>query len=237
MDSLAFVLRAAWLSVVRADPTKTVDCVERQPGAAGGNFWLRELDVRMAKLGYVRTSTDKQANARQIDGLEPHCDQVFVEDGVSAGRTRRPVYEQVLSKLDAGDTLVVWDLDRAFRSTVDAIQEMERMRTRGIEFQIITLNIDTATPAGMLIYTIVAAMAQWEREMLRKRTVEGIAAARRRGKRLGRPPKLTPRQLRHARAEITAGRTTITAMAGSLGVAPWTLTRAMRRQTPAPASG
>ena len=181
------------------------------------------------RLGYIRTSTDAQLTARQIDGLKEHCDEIVIEEGVSAASKRRPVYNAALETLRPGDTFVVWDLDRAFRSTVDAIQQMERMQEHGVEFKIVTLNIDTGCPAGRLVYTIVAAMAQWERDMLRKRTREGLAAARKRGKRIGRPPKLTDEQLEEARAEIEAGRTTITAAARCLGLKPWSLSRALKR--------
>jgi DNA invertase Pin-like site-specific DNA recombinase len=183
------------------------------------------------RIGYIRTSTDAQLTARQIDGLKGHCDKVMVEEGVPAGSKRRPVYTAAMEALRPGDTFVVWDLDRAFRSTVDAIQEMERLQERGIEFRIVSLNIDTGCPAGRLVYTMVAALAEWEREMLRQRTREGLAAARKRGKRLGRPPKLSPESVEAARADIEAGRSTVTAAAARLGVAPWTLSRALKNQT------
>jgi DNA invertase Pin-like site-specific DNA recombinase len=122
-------------------------------------------------------------------------------------------------------------LDRAFRSVIDAVTEAERLRAKGIEFEIANLQIDTATPAGMLVYTVMSAFAEFERRTLIQRTKEGLDAARRRGKRLGRPPKLSPDQLTDARRRLTEQRVTITSIAQQLGVAPWTLSRALRRTT------
>lgn len=186
-------------------------------------------DREAKRLGYIRTSTDEQVTARQIDGLKPHCDELFIEPGVSACKARRPIYDKVIKRLKPGDVLVVWDLDRAFRSTVDAVLQLEALKRQGVEFKVISLDIDTSTPAGMLIYTVLAALAQWERDTLRQRTREGIAAARRRGKRIGRPPKLTDGQLREIVARVDRGETTITAAAKMAGVHPWTLSRALRR--------
>jgi DNA invertase Pin-like site-specific DNA recombinase len=147
---------------------------------------------------------------------------------VSAVTPCRPVYDTLVEGLIAGDTLVVWDLDRAFRSVVDAVTEAERLRQRGIGFEVANLQIDTTTPAGMLMYTILSAFAEFERRVLIQRTKEGLEAARRRGKRLGRPSKLTAEQLTEARRRI-AERNTVSSIARELGVAPWTLTRALRR--------
>jgi DNA invertase Pin-like site-specific DNA recombinase len=141
---------------------------------------------------------------------------------------RRPVYEQVIATLRSGDMLVVWDLDRAFRSVVDALGEAEKLRKRGVHFRIATLNIDTSTAAGIFVYTMMSALAEFERRTLSQRTKEGLAAARQRGARLGRPRKLTDIQLQDA-AERIAGGETISSVAGSLAVAPWTLSRAMKR--------
>ncbi|HBR68779.1 MAG TPA: resolvase, partial [Rhodospirillaceae bacterium] len=141
------------------------------------------------KIGYLRVSLESQKEDRQEDGLKAICDELYVEK-MSGARKDRPVYQEVVSKLQPGDTLVVWDLDRAFRSTVDALLEAEKLRQRGIGFQIVNLNIDTATPSGELIYTVMAAFAQFERSNLIKRTKEGMAAARLRGKHIGRPRKL-----------------------------------------------
>lgn len=146
------------------------------------------------KIGYLRVSTEEQRPDRQLDGLKDLCDEVHLEK-LSAASKKRPVYQKILKKLKAGDTLVVWDLDRAFRSTVDALLESEKLRQRGIEFQIVTLNVDTSTPSGELIYTVMAAFAQFERQNLIKRTREGMAAARRRGKHIGRPYKLDSRDV------------------------------------------
>lgn len=81
------------------------------------------------KIGYIRVSTDQQSHQRQLDGLQSHCDEVHCET-VSAVKKKRPVYQKVLRKLRKGDTLVVWDLDRAFRSTIDALTEVEKLRGR-----------------------------------------------------------------------------------------------------------
>jgi DNA invertase Pin-like site-specific DNA recombinase len=184
----------------------------------------------MVKVGYLRVSTQEQRPDRQVDGLRSRCDRLFIET-VSAVRPKRPIYHSVIESLGPGDTLVVWDLDRAFRSVIDAVTEAERLRAKGIAFEIVNLQVDTATPAGMLVYTVMSAFAEFERRTLIQRTKEGLEAARRRGKRLGRPPKLSPDQLAEARRRLLARGATVTLIAQELGVAPWTLSRALREKT------
>ncbi len=179
-------------------------------------------------IGYLRVSTQEQRPDRQIDGLKAICDELHVET-LSAVSARRPVFEKVVKMLRSGDTLVVWDLDRAFRSTVDAVIQAERLRERNVEFRIVTLDVDTATPAGMLVYTVMAAFAEFERRNISKRTKEGLASARQRGRRLGRPPKLSRQQLRLARQYLEKPNVSVKQVAMSFGVAPWTLTRALKR--------
>lgn len=183
----------------------------------------------MKKLGYLRISTHEQRPDRQIDGLKGICDELFIETQ-SAVSPKRPVYDRVLRKLIAGDMLVVWDLDRAFRSVIDALSEAEKLRARGVEFQIASLQVDTSTPAGIFVYTIMSALAEFERRNLIQRTKEGMAAARARGVRLGRPPKLSTRQVREARKLIDSRTLTIGAVAEKYGVSHWTLTRALKRE-------
>jgi DNA invertase Pin-like site-specific DNA recombinase len=106
----------------------------------------------MKKFAYLRISTSEQRPDRQIDGLKGFCDELHIET-LSACHKNRPVYEQVVKSLEAGDMLVVGDLDRALRSVVDALTEAERLRLRGVHFKIANLNIDTTTPAGIFVYT------------------------------------------------------------------------------------
>ena len=126
--------------------------------------------------------------------------------------------------------LVVWDLDRAFRSVVDALTEAEKLRARGVHFQIANLNIDTTTPAGIFVYTMLSALAEFERRTLSQRTKEGMKAARRNGARIGRPPVLSDAQLRVARHRIEVGGKTAASVARDMGVTQWTLSRSLRRQ-------
>jgi len=147
-------------------------------------------NLKMRKLGYIRTSTDKQITDRQFHQLQEICDQVFVEDGVSAICKKRPIYEQVMKELKSGDIFVVSSLDRAFRSSLDALAELEKLHQNDIQFQSLSQNFDTTTPDGKFLYTLAAALATWERDILSLRTKEGLEAAKRRGKKLGRPKKL-----------------------------------------------
>lgn len=179
------------------------------------------------KIGYLRVSTEDQKPDRQVDALTPICDRLYTEK-ISATAKRRPIFDKTLKMLKSGDTFVVWDLDRAFRSTVDAILTAENLRERGIQFRIVTLNIDTSEPAGELFYTIVAAYAQFERKILSKRTKEGLEAARKRGKRLGRPPKLSRKQIVAARKILDNDRLALDNLAIMYDVHPSTLRRAIR---------
>lgn len=182
----------------------------------------------MRKLGYLRVSTCEQRPDRQIDALEEKCDQLFI-DTASAANRKRPVFNKVLRNLKEGDALVILDLDRAFRSVVDAVQIVERLQKRGVSLQIINLQIDTTTPGGMLIYTVVSAFAEFERRILSQRTKEGLAAAKKRGARLGRPQKLSAEQLNNAARKIETGSASVAAMAKKYEMSPWGLTRAIRR--------
>ena len=176
------------------------------------------------RIGYIRVSKDEQNPARQIDGLQAVCDELRIEQGVSAAAKSRPVFEQTLAELKEGDTFTVWDLDRAFRSTVDAVMTADALRARGVHFQIVTLAVDTATPAGKLVYTVMAAQAEFERSNLIKRTKEGMKAAKRRGVHVGRPRALSREQTKHAKTLLNEGRTAVE-IAGIFGVHEKTIRR------------
>ena len=179
------------------------------------------------KIGYLRVSTVNQNPDRQVDGLKDLCDELHIET-LSAVSRRRPVYEAVTAALSAGDIFVIWDLDRAYRSAKDALAELDALQQRGIHFHIAKLSIDTTTPTGRFLYTVMGGLAEFERLTLSQRTREGLLAARKRGSRLGRPPKLDDRQLSLVRERLRHGET-IAALARAFGVAPWTMTRALRR--------
>lgn len=183
----------------------------------------------MRRIGYLRVSTEEQSPDRQIEGLTPLCDELHIET-LSAVSRHRPVYEAVKARLEPGDMLVVWDLDRAFRSARDALNELDAFQGRGINFVIANLKLDTTTAEGYYVYTIMSANSEFERRMLSRRTKQGLAAARARGKILGRPCKLTDSQVDTVRHRLEARESTITAMAKEFKVGRWTLTRALRRQ-------
>lgn len=182
----------------------------------------------MKKIAYIRVSTPEQRHDRQVEGLKAVCDELHVET-LSATAAKRPVYDSVLDMLMPGDMLVVWDLDRAFRSVVDALTEAEKLRSRGVHFQIANLNIDTSTPAGIFVYTMLSALAEFERRTLSQRTKEGLEAARRRGARIGRPPVMNESQVRQARDLIEKHGMTKAGVARRMGVQRWTLTRSLER--------
>lgn len=125
--------------------------------------------------------------------------------------------------------LVVLDLDRAFRSVIDALTESEKLKEKGIEFQIANMQIDTSTPGGVFIYTIMSALAEFERNMLIQRTKEGMESARQRGVTLGRPRKMTKAQAIEARNLIECEKSTAAELAISYGVSSWTLARHLRQ--------
>jgi len=136
------------------------------------------------------------------DQLQGLCDQVFIEDGVSVLNAAARFMRRVMGLLERGDVFVVAALDRAFRSSLDALTELERLHQRGVQFLSLSQNFDTTTPDGKFLYTLAAALATWEREILSKRTKEGLEAANRRGKRLSCSPKLNEAQVALARSTL-----------------------------------
>lgn len=183
----------------------------------------------MRKLGYIRVSTDKQVIDRQLDQLQDYCDEVFIEDGVSALSKKRPAYDEVMQSLKEGDIFVVSSLDRAFRSVQDALSELDKLHKRSIEFLSLSQNFNTTTPDGKFFYTLAAALAAWEREILSVRTKQGMKVAREKGKLIGRPPKLNDNQLAQARSMLHAkGKVSIADIAKQFNVHERTLKRALQ---------
>ena len=184
--------------------------------------------MKNSKIGYLRVSTEEQKPDRQIDALTPICDELHIER-LSAVAKSRPVYEGVIQKLQSGDIFVIWDLDRAYRSAKDALIELDLLRERGIEIQIASLNVDTATPHGKLLYTFISGLAEFERNLLSERTKQGLEAARKRGVRLGSKPKMTNRQIRNAKKKLDQGNIKLKDVAKQYKVHPWTLKRSIKR--------
>ncbi|ATF04086.1 putative integrases/recombinase (plasmid) [Phaeobacter gallaeciensis] len=182
------------------------------------------------KIGYARVSTEEQNLDLQIEALtDVGCDRIITDKGQSGKRAAetRPGFSEALDLLGPGDQIVVWKLDRVGRSIADLIHLLKTFEEREVEFRSLTDGIDTTTAGGRLVFHIMGALAEFERSLIQERTKAGLRAAKKRGKRLGRPPALTPAQIAHAKAAISAKRETVTGMAEILGVNRSTIQRAL----------
>jgi DNA invertase Pin-like site-specific DNA recombinase len=178
-------------------------------------------------IGYARVSTKDQNLDLQRDALTKAGAERIFEDEASGARDDRPGLTDALSHLREGDTLVVWKLDRLGRTLRSLIGFVEGLREKGIEFRSVTDGIDTTTPAGRFFFHVMGALAQMERELIRERTNAGLAAARARGRKGGRKPKLSGRQIAHARKLLEDRTTTIKDVAASFNVNRATIYRAL----------
>ncbi len=153
-------------------------------------------------IGYIRVSRDKQATLLQEDALnKAQCEQVFT-DKMSGKRFDRPQFLAMLAMARSGDIIVVWRLDRLGRSLKQLIETVTLLRDRGIELRSMKENIDTTTPTGKLMFHIVGAMAEFERDIISERTLAGLDAARARGRKGGRPKaveKMDPKKVARAK--------------------------------------
>lgn len=180
------------------------------------------------RLGYARVSTLEQDPALQHDALQAAGVQRVFTDHASGALTERPQLAAVLEQLRPGDTLVVWRLDRLGRSTSHLIQTVSALEERGIGFASLTEAIDTTTPAGRLLFGVLASLAAFERDLIRERTMAGLAAARARGKVGGRPTAMTTDKLAVAARLLAEGRPKST-VAATIGVSRATLYAHMGR--------
>jgi DNA invertase Pin-like site-specific DNA recombinase len=148
--------------------------------------------------GYARVSTFDQKLNLQNDALRKFgCERVF-EEKISGANKDRPGLNELLFHLRAGDTLVVWKLDRLGRSLKNLVELLEVFKERDIKFVSITDSIDTGTATGRFTFNILASLAQLEREMISDRTKAGLSSARLRGKKGGRPPGLSKEKIKIA---------------------------------------
>lgn len=159
---------------------------------------MHNVDVK--SIGYARVSTSGQTLQAQLDQLASMpCNRVFQET-VSGAKTDRPELRKALAALNKGDVLIITRLDRLARSTRDLENIVHDIREKGAALRSLAdAWLDTATPTGQLVLTVLGGIAQFERSLIRDRTSEGRARAKQAGRRLGRPPKLTPHQCGEAR--------------------------------------
>ncbi|WP_238774485.1 recombinase family protein [Prescottella equi] len=173
-------------------------------------------------LGYARVSTAEQTLDLQSDALSvAGCSRIWT-DVASGATTSRPELDSLFSHLRAGDTLVVWRLDRLGRNLPHLLQTITDLEEKGVGFRSLTESIDTTTAGGKLIFNIFGALASFERDLIRERTAAGLAAARARGKVGGRPRKMTDSRIRQAR-KMREGGMSQTEIAEVLGVGRTTL--------------
>lgn len=180
------------------------------------------------KIGYARVSTGEQTLALQLDALKAvDCAKIFRDNAISGAVVDRSGLTRALKAIRPGDVLVVWKLDRLGRSLHHLIEIMNDLNNRGAGFQSLSEAIDTTTAGGTLVFHMMGALAQFERALIGERTKAGMAAAKRRGVHIGRPPKLTARQVKaaHRRKQKGDG---LAAIAAELDVSVRTLHRALK---------
>ena len=180
-------------------------------------------------IGYGRVSTIGQDLAQQRALLtEAGCTRIF-EEKASGAKRDRPELARMIDHLRPGDTVLVTRLDRLARSTIDLLNTAERLREAGAGLKSLAEPwADTTTPAGKMVMTVFAGIADFERSLILDRTSAGRAAAMARGVRFGPPPSLTPEQIAHARQLIGEESKPVATVARLLGVHRSTLYRALQ---------
>lgn len=141
----------------------------------------------MGRIGYARISTADQNLDMQVDALKAAGCDVIIEEKASGVRERRPKFDSMMEELREGDTLVIWRLDRAFLSTKHLISVLDGLHSRGVQFVSLLDGIDTTTEAGGMVFTLAAAVSEFEHDLIVERSRAGLKAARARGRKGGRP--------------------------------------------------
>jgi DNA invertase Pin-like site-specific DNA recombinase len=180
-------------------------------------------------IGYARVSTQDQNPELQVDALEKAgVEEVFKEK--FTGKLReRPELSQCLRTLRKGDVLVVWKLDRLARSLKDLVEIVQDLHHRGIGFKSLTESIDTTSSGGRLVFHIFGALAEFEHDLIRERTIAGLKAARARGRKGGRKPALSNADVKKASAMLLDPNITKKEVAEHFGVARTTLNASLNR--------
>lgn len=183
------------------------------------------------KYGYARVSKEKQSEASQVGAFNQHgCDEIIIDKGSSRDTDpfKRPLLKTILDDIGEGDVLIVWKLDRLASSVVSLVKVLDHLKERKADLITLTEGFDTSTRMGKAFAQIAMIFAEMELEGIRERTKAGLAIAKKNGKRLGRPPRLSPEQVALAKSEIAAKRQTISSMAQVLGCDRNTLSKAIR---------
>lgn len=179
------------------------------------------------RIGYARVSTEDQNLDLQRRALrDAGCTRIF-EEKISGAVRGRPALGEALRSLEGGDILVVWKLDRLGRSLRHLIEIVEDLESRAVGFQSLSDHIDTTSTGGRLLFHIMGAIAEFERAQISERTKAGLDAARRNGRRLGRPRTLSDQQIADARALAQRDRLSLSDIADTLNVRRTTLWRAL----------
>jgi DNA invertase Pin-like site-specific DNA recombinase len=191
----------------------------------GSPFSLHSREMATDLIGYARVSTADQSPELQRDALKgAGCSRIFT-DTASGAKANRPQLDRMLDHLRTGDIVVVWRLDRLGRSLRNLIDLVEELGTKGVGLRSLTEHIDTTTSGGKLVFHIFGALADFERELIRERTLAGLAAARARGRVGGRPSKMTPDKVKIAREMYASREYTVEAIAETIGVSRKTVYR------------
>lgn len=181
------------------------------------------MSIKQTKIGYARVSTDDQNLDLQRDALtKAGCVEIY-EEKASGKSADRPELIQCLRALRTGDTFVVWRLDRLGRSLPDLVRIIADLEKRGVAVESLSEKIDTSSAAGRMVLHFFAMLAEYERNLIRERTRAGLDAARARGRRGGRAPKLDAKQIREIRALLRDPQVRVTDVAKRYGVSRATL--------------
>ena len=178
------------------------------------------------KIGYARVSTQDQNLSLQLDALKSNgCDKIYQEKA-SGAKADRPELQKLLEHARDGDTVVIWKLDRLGRSLPHLVELVTLLESRNIGLVSLNDPLDTTTAQGRLVFRIFASLAEFEREIIKERTQAGLASARRRGQRLGRPEGLSKEaenKSRIAASLYNEGKLSSNEIARQLGMSKTTL--------------
>ena len=176
-------------------------------------------------IGYCRISTDTQNDELQVQALkDAGCEKIF-SDVASGSKSDRSGLRECIEFARSGDVIVAWKLDRIGRSLKDLIETVNTLKSRDIGLKVLTQNLDTTTPSGMLIFHVFGAIAEFEKSLIQERTAAGLKMARARGRLGGRPKALDKKQVAVAESLYEDGKTSVSQICKTLGISRATFYR------------